>query len=85
MNLTRQPLFKDVHNFFRYRSGQLSNTYTIQHNRGEIICKRLLSSKVEKKTRTWARSRIAEEKREQELEVDNSDDSNLPEFNPVRH
>jgi hypothetical protein len=34
MNLARQlePLFKDAHNFFRFRRG----FSTVQHNRGEI-------------------------------------------------
>ena len=44
MNLTRrQPLFKDARNFFRFRRAQLSNTYNIQFNRGEMICKRSMS------------------------------------------
>lgn len=54
MNLTRQPLLKDVHNFFRFRRWQLSNTCTFQHNRGEIICKRSMSSEANGMKQTLA-------------------------------
>lgn len=51
MNLTRrQPLFKDVHNLFRFRRTQFSNTYAIQFNRAEIICKRSMSSETRTQT-----------------------------------
>ena len=47
MNLTRQPLLKHAHNFFRFTRGQLSNVRTIQHNRGDTICKESMSSNTE--------------------------------------
>lgn len=45
MFLTRQPLFKDARIFFHFRRCKLSFAYTIQHNHGEIMCKRSMSSK----------------------------------------
>lgn len=71
MNLVRRPLFKDAHIFFRLRRGQLSNTRAIQHSRGEIICKRSMSS-----TETWAL---------QELEADGSEFSDLSVLSSVSH
>ena len=44
MNLTRQPLFKDAHNFFRSTRGRLSETCIIQHNSGDTVFKQSMSS-----------------------------------------
>ena len=51
MILTRQPLFKDACNFFRFRRWQLSFAYSIPHNHGEIMCIRSKSSKAAIKVR----------------------------------
>lgn len=76
MNLTRQPLFKDAHNFFRFSRWKLSYTCTIQHNRGEITCKQSMSSKAKAKRRTLA---VDTSLKQEDV------GSDLPVLAPVRH
>ena len=76
MNLTRQPLFKDAHNFFRFRRWQLSNTCIMQRYCGEIICKQSMSSK--------ANVQVTQAD-DASLEKEDVVDSDLPVLAPVRH